>query len=184
MKILKYPHPVLRAKAAPVPMITRELGLQAAEMLELMYEHEGLGLAGPQVGLPIQMIVLNLLADKDAKEMEVVAINPTILETRGAQINDREGCLSFPGLFSNVRRFKTVKVQAYNLQGERFEMVVSDLYARLWQHEMDHLQGQLFIDKLGPIGKMNTRKQVEEFIAEYEADWKKAGSPGEETPLL
>ena len=179
MKILNYPHPILRSKADPVTTITREMSIQAGRMLELMYEHEGLGLAGPQVGLPFQMLVMNFKGKAEEKEAECIAINPVIVNMQGSQINDREGCLSFPNVFSNVRRYKSVRVQAYNLKGELFEMACSDLPARLWQHEVDHLQGNLFIDKLGPIGKMNTRKQIEEFIEQFAKDKQRGDLPPE-----
>jgi peptide deformylase len=174
MKILHYPHPVLRAKATPVTTISKEILIQAGEMLELMYAHNGLGLAAPQVGISNQIIVMNVMGKAEEKEFERIVINPVILEAKGAQINDREGCLSFPELFSNVRRFKSVKVQGYDLKGEKIEAQVTGLNARLWQHEIDHLHGHLFIDKLGPIGRMNTRKQIEEFLEAF-AEAKKKG---------
>ncbi|QVL31114.1 peptide deformylase [Telmatocola sphagniphila] len=184
MKILNYPHPVLRAKAEPISTISKELAIQAGEMLELMYKHEGLGLAGPQVGLPLQILVMNFSGKPEEKENECVAINPVIVNMQGAQVNDREGCLSFPGVFTNIRRYKTVRVQAYNLKGELFEMVSNDLGARLWQHEVDHLQGALFIDKMGPIGRMNTRKQIEEFIEAFAKDKQRGDLPPDLEPRL
>jgi peptide deformylase len=161
MKILNYPHPILRGKSGPVMDITKELAIQAGQMLELMYAHEGLGLAAPQVGLPIQMIVMNFTGKPEDKHQECIAINPVIMNMQGVQVNDREGCLSFPEVFNNIRRFKTVRVQYYDLKGNLHEMVASDLVARLWQHEVDHLNGQLFIDKMGVIGRLNTRKPAE-----------------------
>ena len=89
----------------------------AGEMLELMYKNEGLGLAAPQVALDYQLLVINFDGDPEQKDKEVVAINPVILEQKGA-IKDREGCLSFPGLYQDIRRAKTVKVQYYDLTGQ------------------------------------------------------------------
>jgi peptide deformylase len=163
-------------------MITKELAIQAGQMLELMYENKGLGLAGPQVGLPIQLLVMNFKGEPEEKEEECVAINPVIVKMEGSQLNDREGCLSFPNVFSNIRRFKTVRVQAYNLKGELFEMVCTDLPSRLWQHEVDHLQGILFIDRMGLGGKMETRKQVDEFIEEFNRDKQRGIYPAELEP--
>src|SRR5579872_670710 len=140
MKIVKYPHPALRVPARPITAIDKEIHLAASRMLELMYTHEGLGLAAPQVALDIQMLVMNFAGDPNEKEQEFVAINPVIVELKGA-VSDREGCLSFPSLYQNVRRAKTAKVQAYNLKGELYEMVCHDLPARVWQHEIDHLAG-------------------------------------------
>jgi peptide deformylase len=166
MKIVQYPHPSLRHPARPLTAIDRKVEEAAAQMLELMYEHKGLGLAAPQVALPYQLIVLNPSGDPENRDEEGVYINPMVLEKKGT-VEDEEGCLSFPGLFQKVRRAKTVKVQAYNLKGELIEEVIHDLPARLWQHEVDHLHGVLFIDKLGPIGKLASRSALREFEREY-----------------
>src|SRR5436190_10202507 len=114
MKIVKYPHPALRAKARPVTAIDADIQKAAAEMLELMYKAEGLGLAAPQVALDYQMIVINFAGDPEQKDAELVAINPVIVEGKGTE-KDREGCLSFPDLYQDIRRFKTVKAQFYGL---------------------------------------------------------------------
>ncbi|HEV3386903.1 MAG TPA: peptide deformylase [Gemmata sp.] len=183
MKIVKYPHPALRAPARPITAIDKEIQLTAAKMLELMYTHEGLGLAAPQVALDIQMLVMNFAGDSDEKDQEFVAINPVIIELKGA-ISDREGCLSFPNLYQNVRRAKTAKVQAYNLKGELYEMVCHDLPARVWQHEIDHLTGVLFIDKMGSIGRHRSQKDLDKFIADFEKEKKKGDLPPDMTPKL
>jgi peptide deformylase len=166
MKIVQYPHPALRHPARPLTAIDTKVQEAAAKMLELMYEAKGLGLAAPQVGLPYQLIVLNPSGSAEDRSQEGVYINPVVLERKGS-VEDDEGCLSFPGLFQKVRRAKTVKVQAYNLKGELLEAVVSELPARLWQHEVDHLHGVLFIDKLGPIGKLAARAKLREFERDY-----------------
>lgn len=179
MKIVKYPHPALREKAAPITAIDKTVQMAAAQMLDLMYQSEGLGLAAPQVALPIQLLVMNFEGDPDRKDLEYVAINPVIVETKGGTISDREGCLSFPGLYQNVRRHKTVKVQFYNLQGVLQEMVAHDLPARVWQHEIDHLQGVLFIDKMGSLGLARSQKDLEKFIADFEKEKKKGELPAD-----
>jgi peptide deformylase len=179
VKIVKYPHPALREKAAPITAIDKDIQTTAAQMLDLMYQSEGLGLAAPQVALPIQLLVMNFEGDPNRKDREYVAINPVIVETKGGTINDREGCLSFPGLYQNVRRYKTVKVQFYNLQGVLQEMVAHDLPARVWQHEIDHLQGILFIDKMGSLGLSRSQKDLEKFIADFEKDKKKGDLPAD-----
>jgi peptide deformylase len=177
MKIVKYPHPALRAKAKPVQAIDADVIKAAHEMLELMYKSEGLGLAAPQVTLDFQLIVMNFAGEHDRPDQEVVAINPVIVEAKGGTVNDREGCLSFPGLYQNVRRANTVRVQAYNLKGELFEMVSHDLAARVWQHEIDHLQGTLFIDKMGSLGLSRSQRDLDKFIADFEKDKKKGDLP-------
>jgi peptide deformylase len=162
LKILQYPHPSLRHRAAPLKEIDRKVLYVADAMLDLMYEHHGLGLAAPQVGMPFRMFVANYAADREQRELEGVYLNPVIVEKRGT-MEGEEGCLSFPQLYQNVRRAKTVRVQAYNRTGELIEHEFSDLQARIWQHEIDHLDGVLFIDKLGPIGKLSARKALREF---------------------
>jgi peptide deformylase len=178
LKIVKYPHPALRQKAQPIEAITEEVRRVAAQMLELMYEHDGLGLAAPQVALPWQLVVLNFTADPQHKESELVAINPVIIESKGSVVG-REGCLSFPGLYQNVRRAKTVRVQAYDLQGQLYEMVCHDLPARVWQHEIDHLHGILFIDRMGSLGRERSARDLQQFIAEFEQEKKKGVWPAD-----
>lgn len=183
MKIVKYPHPALRTAAQPVTAIDKEVQLAAGRMLDLMYTAAGLGLAAPQVNLGLQLLVMNFEGDPERKDAECVAINPVIVESKGS-VNDREGCLSFPGLYQNVRRAKTVKVQAYNLKGELYEMTCSDLPARVWQHEIDHLQGVLFIDKMGPLGKLGSKRDLDKFIADFEKDKRKGELPPDLAPRL
>ncbi len=183
LKLVKYPHPSLRQTAKPVASIDKDVQMAAGRMIDLMYEHEGLGLAAPQVDFPFQLLVMNFEGDSERKDVEYVAINPVIVESKGT-LNDREGCLSFPGLYQNVRRAKTVKVQAYNLKGELYEMTCSDLPARVWQHEIDHLHGVLFIDKMGPLGRLSSKKDLEKFIADFEQAKKKGEIPPGIEPKL
>jgi peptide deformylase len=167
MKIVKYPHPSLRHKALPLTAIDKKVRLHVGEMLELMYKHKGLGLAGPQVALPYRIFVMNLAADPEQREHERVYINPVILERKGGMIEAEEGCLSFPDLFQKVRRSKTVKVHAYNLEGQAVEVTASDLEARILQHETDHLDGVLFIDKMGFLARRSSRGALEALEREY-----------------
>lgn len=173
-KIVHYPHPALRHKSKPVASIDKQLQLNIGEMKELMYEAKGLGLAAPQVALPYQLLVMNVTGDPKQPEREEVYLNPQIVERKGV-MEDEEGCLSFPGLYQNVRRSETIKVRAYNLKGELVEKVVSDLESRAWQHEIDHLNGVLFIDMMGPIAKMLARSSVKNF----EKLFREAQSKGE-----
>lgn len=166
MKIVHYPHPALRCQAKKVMAIDKDIRLQVGEMFDLMYEAKGLGLAATQVALPFQFIVMNISGDPEQKADEQVFINPVLVERKGAMEGD-EGCLSFPGLFQKVRRAKTVKVAAYDLEGKPVEIIASDLAARAWQHEIDHLNGVLFIDKLGVIGKLAARGALKELEDEF-----------------
>ena len=183
MKIVNYPHPALRAKCKPVANIDRDVRLAAGGMLELMYAREGLGLAAPQVTLDFRMIVLNFEGEPDRKDMEVVAINPVILESKGVE-KDREGCLSFPGLYQDIRRAKAVKVQYYDLDGNAKTMQCSELAARIWQHEIDHLNGVLFIDKMGPLQRFGSRNDISTLMVEFDDDRKRGLLPADLEPKL
>lgn len=177
MKIVQYPHPALRHPAKPVTNIDKPLRLLVGQMLELMYARKGLGLAGPQVAMPFQVFVMNLEGDPAQQEMQRVYINPVITEKKGS-IEGEEGCLSFPGLYQKVRRPKQIRVQAYDEQGRKVDRVVSDLEARVVQHETDHLHGILFIDKFGMISRLSARSA----LAEFEREYKRARERGEIPP--
>jgi peptide deformylase len=176
MKIVLYPHPALRHPAKPLAAIDKQVHLDAGHMLELMYEHKGLGLAANQVFLPYRIVVLNPSGDSQQRDKEEVLLNPVILERKGT-IEGEEGCLSFPGLYQKIRRAKTVHVQAYNLRGEVVEKSVSDLEARLWQHEVDHLDGILFIDKMGTIARLASRNALKEFEQDFQRAQEKGETP-------
>jgi peptide deformylase len=176
MKIVQYPHPALRQPAKPLAAIDRQVHLDAGRMLELMYENKGLGLAANQVFLPYRIVVINPTGDPQQRDREEVLLNPVILERKGT-IEGEEGCLSFPGLFQKIRRAKTVSVQAYNLRGEVIDKVVSELEARLWQHEVDHLDGILFIDKMGTIARLASRNALREYEQEFQRGQDKGEIP-------
>src|SRR3954469_2790563 len=171
-KIVLSPPPALRHPAQPLAAIDAEVRRYAGRMLELMYQNKGLGLAGPQIALPFQLLVMNFEGEPEKKDMEVVAINPVIMDRKGTQ-EGSEGCLSFPDLYQKVRRAKTVTVQFYDLSGNLCQMTCSELPARLWQHEIDHLHGRLFIDVMGPLGRMSSKSTLKEFEREYRAAQKK-----------
>jgi peptide deformylase len=176
MKIVKYPHPALRHPARAVSSIDKQLHLHVGQMMELMYEARGLGLAAPQVALPFQLLVMNVSGDPNQPEQEEVFLNPQIVERKGF-LEDEEGCLSFPGLYQKIRRSKTIKVRAYDLKGQLIEKVVSDLEARAWQHEIDHLNGVLFIDMMGPIARLAARSSVKSFEKEFRRAQEKGEIP-------
>ena len=178
MKIVHYPHPALRHAAKPLASIDKQLHLHVGEMKELMYEARGLALAAPQVALPYQLLVMNITGDATQPEREEVFVNPRIVEKKGF-IEDEEGCLSFPGLYQKIRRAKSVKVQAYDLKGNLVEKEVTDLEARAWQHEIDHLNGVLFIDMMGPIAKLASRSSVKTFERKFRRAQEKGEIPAE-----
>ena len=167
MKIVQYPHPSLRHVAKPLTRIDADVRRYANEMLELMYAAKGLGLAAPQVSLPYQLLVMNFAGDPAQKEHECIAVNPTIVEKKGSLEEGSEGCLSFPELFQKVRRSKSVVVRAYDLDGKLYEMTCTELPARIWQHEVDHLHGILYIDKMGPLGKIAARGTLLDFERKF-----------------
>jgi peptide deformylase len=131
-------------------------------MFDLMYEHEGVGLAANQVDLPYRLFVGNPEGDPAAKDAEYVFINPVLSAGRGQEMDD-EGCLSIPGVRAPVTRNARIKVQAYDLAGEEVVMDAEGLMARILQHETDHLDGILFIDRLGPAQLTALRDELEEF---------------------
>ncbi len=161
-KIVHYPHPALRHKSLPVKAVDKELRVNIGEMIELMYEAKGLGLAAPQVAIPYQLLVMNVTGDPKQPEREEIFLNPRIVQRKDF-VTTEEGCLSFPGLYQNIRRSQTIKVQAYNLKGELVEKTISDIEARAWQHEIDHLNGVLFIDMMGPLARLASKLSVRKF---------------------
>jgi peptide deformylase len=175
-KIVNYPHPALRHKAKPVMSIDKQLHLDIGEMKEQMYLAKGLGLAAPQVALPYQLLVMNITGDSNKPECEEVFLNPRIVERKGV-MEDEEGCLSFPGLYQIVRRAQTIKVQAYNLKGQLVEKNVSELESRAWQHEIDHLNGVLFIDMMGPISRLAARGDIKKFEKQFREAQEKGDIP-------
>ncbi|MBX3449627.1 MAG: peptide deformylase [Planctomycetaceae bacterium] len=173
MEIVVYPHPALRWKSKPVQEINADVRRVVAEMLELMYAHKGIGLAANQVALPWRLFVLNLTGDPAEKDEEVVFINPEILKRKGT-VEAEEGCLSFPGLYGNVRRSANIVVEAFDLQGNAFEVSGDDLAARAVQHENDHLDGVLFIDRMTET----IRRPLDPVIADFETQYRRGQEQG------
>ncbi len=166
MQIVQYPHPALRWKSQPVVEIDAELQAIVRTMFDLMYEHQGIGLAANQVGLPYRVFILNLTADPEEKAEEHIFINPEIINRRGSQEHE-EGCLSFPKLYSPVRRAEEIVVEAFDLEGRGFELTVDDLASRAIQHEIDHLDGVLFIDRMSDAARRELAPVIGDFEAQY-----------------
>jgi len=162
LQIIHYPHPTLRHVSKPLKRVDTELRAMVAEMFDLMYEHEGVGLAANQVDLPYRLFVANQEGDPAAKDAEMVFINPVLSAGRG-QAEDEEGCLSIPGVRAPITRNSKIKVQAYDLAGNEIAFEADGLMARILQHETDHLDGTLFIDRLGPAQWTSLRDKLEEF---------------------
>jgi len=166
LQIVKYPHPALRYRSRPVTQIDADLRATVQEMFGLMYAARGVGLAANQVALPYRFFILNVTAEPEQKDKELVFINPVIVK-RHSSIEDDEGCLSLPGLYSKVRRARKIKVQAYNMEGELVEYEVEDLLSRAIQHEADHLDGKLFIDYLDSLALHPMKDKLREFEQQF-----------------
>ena len=169
MQIIKYPHPTLRHKSKPLRRVDRELATIIAQMFDLMYEHRGIGLAANQVDLPYRLFILNLEGDPSQKECELVFINPVITERKG-MIEREEGCLSFPEIWAPVRRAEKVKITAYNLAGQEVTYQADGMLARAAQHELDHLDGVVFIDHLSPTNRLAVKESLSDLEREFEGD--------------
>lgn len=166
MEIIRYPHPTLRHKSKPLTRVDVELRKMVEEMFELMYEARGIGLAANQVDLPYRMFVLNLQSDPELKEEELVFINPVITYRKGSAQRE-EGCLSLPELFAEVTRPEKVKVNAFDLSGNELSLELDGLFARAFQHEVDHLDGVLFIDRLSETSLADVKEPIADFEAEF-----------------
>jgi peptide deformylase len=157
LNILKFPDPRLRTRARPVTEFDDELRRLVADMFETMYEAPGIGLAATQVDVHKRLLVMDVSEDRSRP---MVLINPEILEAEGEEEMD-EGCLSVPGCYEPVRRAGKIRVRARNEHGETFEIEAEGLEAVCIQHEMDHLEGKLFVDYLSNFKRERIRKKLE-----------------------
>lgn len=174
LEIVEYGHPALRAKGARVEKIDDKIRALAGDMLETMYEADGVGLAAQQIGRPIQLCVIDVAGVKDRpsalridgkpagieENMPMVLINPEI-EPFGKTRAASEGCLSFPGLRGDVVRPWSVRVKAQDLEGRRIEFEADGLLSRAVQHEHDHLHGILFIDRMNSSDRREIEHEIE-----------------------
>jgi peptide deformylase len=168
MRIVKYPHPALRHESKPLRRVDAELKKTVREMFDLMYEQSGIGLAANQVDLPYRFFILNVEGDPQ-KGQEFVFLNP-VISKRSGSAEAGEGCLSFPEIFAPVRRSAKVVVSAYNLAGEEVTYQLNGLLARAVQHEIDHLDGTVFIDRLTPTGLLSVKQAVFDLERQFEGD--------------
>jgi peptide deformylase len=174
LQIVPYPHPALRYESRPVTRIDETLRARVREMFDLMYEAKGVGLAANQVALPYRFFVLNLTADPEQKDQERVVINPEIVK-RHSSIVAEEGCLSFPGLYTDIKRAKKIRFRYFDLDGNLVEADAEDLFSRAVQHEADHLGGRLYIDYLSPAA----RNAVAPKLKEYETRFRQLQAEGQ-----
>ena len=162
--ILAYPDPELKKRSNPVTVITDKTRELVRDMAETMYDAPGVGLAAPQIGVHQRIIVIDVSAQDEPPAL-IVAINPEIVHAEG-EAYEEEGCLSVPRFSANVRRHAKVVVKALNLDGEEVTYRADDLLSIAFQHEIDHLDGVLFIDHLSPLKKGIFRKRYQRVLEE------------------
>ncbi len=180
MQIVPYPHPALAFRSVDLKKIDSVFRKTVSQMFDLMYEAEGIGLAANQVGLPFRFFIVNLEARPDEKDEELVFINPIITKRKGRELGE-EGCLSLPGLYGNVSRAAELTVEAFDLNGQPFAMEVSELAARVVQHESDHLDGIMFTDRMrdeGTSSKLDVK--IPRFVTIYQHAQKAGQIPSDE----
>jgi peptide deformylase len=178
--IVQFPHPALRHPSKPLRAVDAQLRQIVREMFEAMYQARGVGLAANQVALPYRLFVVNLSADPAEKDQEHVFVNPVLSQPRGLQ-EEEEGCLSLPGLYGQVKRPARIVLEAYTLAGERFQQELEGMFARVVQHEADHLDGVLFIDRLSPTQRAAAREALDEFALAFESQQRSGQVPDEAT---
>jgi len=155
LTVRRYGDPVLRRKAEPVSAITPQIKQLIDDLIETMYDQVGIGLAAPQVGIPLRVIVVGDPEGGGARPL----INPVITARRGRAVAE-EGCLSIPGIFAPVERAEWVRVEALDGDGMPVSLEASGLLARVVQHESDHLDGVLFIDRLEPVTRDRIKRRI------------------------
>ncbi|MDW7771589.1 MAG: peptide deformylase [Desulfobulbaceae bacterium] len=160
--ILTYPDPVLRQQAKKITEFNEELRKLAEDMGETMYDAPGIGLAANQIGILLQIIVVDTTEPGGEKEFTPY-VNPVISEGEGSQV-DEEGCLSVIDYTSNVKRFTKIKVTAQDLDGNLLEFEAEDRFARIIQHEVDHLHGKLFIDRISSLKRNLYKKKLKKIL--------------------
>ncbi|PMP73022.1 MAG: peptide deformylase [Calditerrivibrio nitroreducens] len=156
LEILKYPDPRLRVKCKPVDKFDEDLKKFVNDMAETMYNAPGVGLAAPQVGIDKRLFIIDISKEKNDLK---VFINPTILKMEG-EVCDEEGCLSVPGEYANVTRAEVVEAVAQDINGNEFIIKADGLLARAIQHELDHLNGTLFLDRLPAFKRESVKKHI------------------------
>ena len=167
LTIVKYPEPVLEQPGEPVSEFNDELRKLVADMFETMYASQGIGLAAPQVGLSKRLTVVDLSQGKDPAQ-KLVLVNPEVILTEGRQYEE-EGCLSFPEIREKVVRAAKVRIRAQDEKGKWFEMDGEELLARAFQHEIDHLDGVLFIFRMSPLKRSLSVRKIRKM--QRDGDW-------------
>jgi peptide deformylase len=167
-------NPVLRTRTEPVTEITDEIRALIRDMYETMHAANGVGLAANQVGVGLRIAVLGIPGERDDEVTHLTMINPEFSDPRGNQNGD-EGCLSIPGLFEPLRRAKQVTLRAYNEKLEAYTLECEGLFARAVQHECDHLNGLLFVDRLSALKRGRLRRELRSIEEEHRSASAEAG---------
>ncbi|HET7341485.1 MAG TPA: peptide deformylase [Methylomirabilota bacterium] len=155
LKVRRYGDPVLRRHAQPVEKVTPEIRRLVDDMIDTMYDEVGIGLAAPQVGASLRLLVVG---DEEGRSVQAL-VNPAISES-GGTVTAEEGCLSLPGVFAQVTRAQWVQLDAQDLEGKPVSIMARGLRARVFQHEIDHLDGVLFIDRLDPVTRDRIKRRI------------------------
>lgn len=166
LPIRLYPDPVLRVNCPPVERFDDELRNLAADMVETMHAAPGVGLAAPQVGVELRLAVVDLSVGKAPEEL-LVLVNPEVLDEEG-RASETEGCLSIPDLTDKVERPEGIRLRALDLAGHPFELEADDWLARAVLHEIDHLNGVLFVDRLRGLRKERARRALKKLAEAHE----------------
>jgi len=172
LAVIHWPDPRLKQPCLPVIRFDDRLRLLANRMLHLMREAQGVGLAAPQVGINIRMFVMNPTGQP---QDDWVYVNPQLSEADGEEETD-EGCLSLPGIYIPVIRYTSMRMNAFDLDGNPIEQVESGYLTRIWQHEVDHLNGTLLTDRMGALAKLSNRKKLKDLRSKYQKEH--PGEPG------
>jgi len=169
LEIVKYPHPALRAQNEEISDPKSAAPL-AKRMLQLMYEANGVGLAAPQVGINLRLMVFNPEGKKERWLDEVVLVNPKIVEKSDGVDRDIEGCLSFPDMNGTVERHKWIKVEALSPKGKTIKKKYTGWTARIFQHEFDHLDGTVYIDRLNQEDRATVQPKLNALVNAFSHD--------------
>jgi peptide deformylase len=161
--ITRFPEPVLGQQAKPIEKIDDTIRALAEKMKDIMVQHKGVGLAGPQAGVPLRIFVAS---PDGSRENAKVYINP-IITPSGKLETAEEGCLSLPGIWGKIRRYSKCSIKAQDLNGKEFTEEAEGLLARIFQHECDHLNGTLIADKFSTVAKIAARKKLKQLREEY-----------------
>ena len=163
LPIVTYPKKILKQRSEEILRVTPEIKNLVPQMIETMYANEGIGLAAPQIGISKRIIILETsdnpraTVKEEKKGSPLAFLNPTILKKSGKPVTEEEGCLSLPGIFVRVKRSEKITLECQTPEGRTVKIEAGGLIARIFQHEIDHLNGKLIIDYLSPLKKLKLR---------------------------